>query len=176
MPLDVDNGAKALQLVTSRYDQREWRKKIEKTLSLPSSGLEDIAQRKIFMYLKWQLQAYKSRRADPPSWIVGGYATKEVIDHVRLRPSDIDPIVTKTDVSFLGVDPGVDVDDVWWEAMLVRWFENPEDDDDSSEVSNDDRDDHECSDDAEHREDGVAPSEDVRSSALPSLSSQNKSI
>ena len=31
MPLDVEDGARALQLVTSRYDQREWRKKIEKS-------------------------------------------------------------------------------------------------------------------------------------------------
>ncbi|MCY4614505.1 MAG: hypothetical protein OXB94_12920 [Nitrospira sp.] len=127
MPLDVEDGAKALQLVTSRYDQREWRKKIEKTLSLPHSGFEDAAQRKMFVYLKLKLQAYKSRRADPPSWIVGGYATKEVIDRARFRPTDIDPDMTEADVSFLGVDPGVEVDEVWWEDMLVKWFETPED-------------------------------------------------
>ena len=128
MPLDVEDGAKALQLITSRYDQREWRKKIEKTLSLPPTGFEDATQRKTFIYLKLQLQAYKSRRADPPSWIVGGYATKEVIDRARFRPTDVDPDVTEADVSFLGVDPGTDVDEVWWEDMLVKWFEAPEED------------------------------------------------
>jgi len=128
MPLDVEDGAKALQLVTSRYDQREWRKKIEKILSLPSSGFEDTAQRKIFVYFKLKLQAYKSRRADPPSWIVGGYATKEVVDRARFRPTDIDPDMTEADVSFLGVDPGAEVDEVWWEDMLVQWFETPEED------------------------------------------------
>ena len=126
MPLDVEDGAKALQLVTSRYDQRDWRKKIEKILSLPPSGFEDAAQRNIFVYFKHQLQAYKSRRADPPSWIVGGYATKEVVDRARHRPTDINPDMTEADVSFLGVDPGADVDEVWWEDMLVKWFETPE--------------------------------------------------
>ena len=165
MPLDVENGAKALQLVTSRYDRREWRKKIEKTLSLPSSGLEDDTQRKIFMYLKRQLQAYKSRRADPPSWIVGGYATREVIDHARLCPAEIGSGVTETDVSLLGVDPGVDVDDMWWETMLVLWFESPEDDDDAFGASDDDQVDGERVDDAARREDGSVPEEDVRSPA-----------
>ena len=126
MPLDVEDGVKALQLVTSRYDQREWRKKIEKTLSLTPNGFEDAAQRKMFVYLKLQLQAYKSRRADTPSWIVGGYGTKEVIDRARFRPTDIDPDMTEADVSFLGVDPGAEVDEVWWEEMLVKWFETPE--------------------------------------------------
>ena len=126
MPLDVEDGVKALQLVTSRYDQRVWRKKIEKILSLPPSGFEDAAQRNIFIYFKHQLQAYKSRRADPPSWIVGGYATKEVVDRARHRPTDINPDMTEADVSFLGIDPGADVDEIWWEDMLVKWFETPE--------------------------------------------------
>ena len=127
MPLDVEDGAKTLQLVSSRYDQREWRKKIEKILSLPPSGFEDAAQRTIFLYFKHQLQAYKSRRADPPSWIVGGYATKEVVDRARHCPTAINPDMTEADVSFLGVDPGTDVDEVWWEDMLAKWFETPED-------------------------------------------------
>lgn len=143
MPLDVEDGARALQLVTSRYDQREWRKKIEKTLSLPPSGFEDATQRKIFVYLKLKLQAYKSRRADPPSWIVGGYATKEVIDRARFRPTDVDPDMTEAEVSFLGVDPGVEVNEVWWEDMLVKWFETPEEeleetDEESEEESDED--------------------------------------
>ncbi len=164
MPLDVENGTKALQLVTSRYDQREWRKKIEKTLSLPFSGFEDDAQRKIFLYLKHQLQVYKSRRADPPSWIVGGYATKEVIDRARLCPEEIDPSVTETDVSLLGVDPGPDVDAVWWEAMLVMWFDTQEDGDDTFEVSDGDRADQEHADDTGRREDGSVPGCDTDSS------------
>ena len=139
MPLDVEDGAKALQLVTARYDQREWRKKIEKILSLPPSGFEDATQRKIFVYFKLKLQAYKSRRADPPSWIVGGYATKEVVDRARHRPTDINPDMTEADVSLLGVDPGAEVDEAWWEDMLVKWFETPEEDleetDEESEAS-----------------------------------------
>lgn len=127
MPLDVTDGEKALQLMTSRYNQREWRKKIEKMLSLPPSGLEDEGQRKVFMYLKLGLQAYKSRRADPPSWIVGGFATKEVIDRARFKPTVIDEAMTADEVKLLGVDPGEDVDAVWWDDMLVRWYINPED-------------------------------------------------
>ena len=125
MPLDDIDGAKALQLITSRYDQREWRKKIEKILSLPPAGLTDEVQKKIFSYLKIQLQAYKSRRADPPSWIVGGYATKEVIDRARLKPTDIDPSFTNDHVENLGVDPGEEVDKIWVDDMLVRWFLEP---------------------------------------------------
>jgi len=54
MPLDTEDGAKALQLITSRYDAREWRKKIEKTLSLPPKGMEDEVQRKIFCISSWR--------------------------------------------------------------------------------------------------------------------------
>ena len=126
MPLELEDGAKALQLITSRYNQREWRKKIEKTLSLPPSGFNDDTQRKIFLYLKIGLQAYKSRRADPPSWIVGGFATKEVIDRALFKPTVIDSEFTNEHVALLGKDPGDDVDAVWWEDMLVNWFEEPE--------------------------------------------------
>ncbi len=128
MPLDTTEGEKALQLMTSRYNMREWRKKIEKMLSLPASGLEDERQRKVFMYLKLGLQAYKSRRADLPSWIVGGFATKEVIDRARFKPTVIDEAMTDADVKLLGVDPGEEVDTVWWDDMLIRWYINPEDD------------------------------------------------
>lgn len=126
MALDVEDGVKALQLISSRYDARDWRKKIEKTLSLPPSGLSDETQRKIFMHLKVELQAYKSRRADAPSWIVGGYATKEIIDRARHRPTDISPALTEEQVNMLGVDPGPEVDQGWWEEMLAKWFEEPE--------------------------------------------------
>jgi hypothetical protein len=115
-----------LQLITSRYDQREWRKKIEKTLSLPVTGIGDEVQRALFLYLKHGLKAYKSRRADPDSWIVGGYATKEVIERAKYNPTAVGPSITKEDVSILGIDPGSDVDTVWWEDMLVTWFEEPE--------------------------------------------------
>ena len=127
MPLDTIDGEKALQLITSRYNQREWRKKIEKMLSLPLTGLDNEVQRKVFLYLKLGLQAYKSRRADPPSWIVGGFATKEVIDRARFKPTVIDESITDEDVKLLGVDPGEDVNEVWWDEMLVRWYVNPED-------------------------------------------------
>jgi len=126
MPLEKEDGAKVLQLITSRYNAREWRKKIEKTLSLPPSGLKDEDQRKAFLYLKIGLQAYKSRRADAPSWIVGGFATKEVIDRALFNPTVIDPQFTKDQMSGLGEDPGSDVNEAWWEDMLVNWFEEPE--------------------------------------------------
>lgn len=144
MPLEPEDGAKALQLITSRYNAREWRKKIEKTLSLNPSGFKDDDQRKIFLYLKVGLQAYKSRRADPPSWIVGGYGTKEVIDRVLFKPTVIDPEFTTEHVAFLGKDPGEEVDTVWWDDMLVNWFEEPE-----VEGEDEDLDDEESSDDTE---------------------------
>ncbi len=140
MPLEPEDGAKALQLITSRYNQREWRKKIEKTLSLPPSGFNDETQRKIFMYFKIGLQAYKSRRADPPSWIVGGFGTKEVIDRALFKPTVIDPEFTNEHVALLEKDPGEEVDSVWWDEMLVNWFEDPEEegeDDEDDESSED---------------------------------------
>lgn len=126
MPLDAELGRTMLQLITSRYDDRHWRKKIEKTLSLPQSGVSDPVQQQIFLYLKIGLKAYKSRRADPDSWIIGGYATKEVIDRAKFQPKEVGAEITKDDVAFLGSDPGTDVDEAWWEEMLVHWFEVPE--------------------------------------------------
>jgi hypothetical protein len=115
-----------LQLVTSRYDDRRWRKRIEKTLSLPQSGVTDPIQQQLFIYLKLGLKAYKSRRADPDSWILGGYATKEVIDRAKFQPQLVGPTITKDDVAFLGTDPGSDVTEAWWDDMLVQWFDVPE--------------------------------------------------
>jgi hypothetical protein len=126
MSLDTELGRKMLQLITSRYDDRHWRKKIEKTLSLTPSGVADPIQQQIFMYLKLNLKAYKSRRADPDTWIIGGYATKEVIDRAKFQPHLVGPSITKEDVAFLGTDPGEEVTDAWWEEMLVQWFESPE--------------------------------------------------
>lgn len=126
MALDAEQGKRMLQLLTSRFDDRHWRKKIEKTLSLPPTGVADEAQRAIFVYLKHGLKAYKSRRADPDSWIVGGFATKEVIERAKFNPAAVDAVVTKEHVASLGVDPGPAVDETWWEEMLVAWFEQPE--------------------------------------------------
>jgi hypothetical protein len=128
MALDSELGKKMLQLITSRYNDRHWRKKIEKTLSLPQSGVGDPTQQQIFMFLKIGLKAYKSRRADPDSWIVGGYATKEVIDRAKFQPNLVGSSLTKDDLAFLGTDPGQDVDETWWDEMLVAWFEVPEED------------------------------------------------
>ena len=50
MPLDAELGKTMLQLITSRYDDRHWRKKIEKTLGLPQSGVGDPAQQQIMRY------------------------------------------------------------------------------------------------------------------------------
>lgn len=126
MPLDAELGKKALQLITSRYDDRRWRKRIEKTLGLPQSGMRDPVQQQIFMYLKIGLKAYKSRRADPDSWIVGGYATKEVVDRAKFQPHLVGPTIKKEDVSFLGSEPGDEVTEAWWDEMLVQWFDVPE--------------------------------------------------
>ena len=126
MPLDAELGKKMLQLITSRYDDRHWRKRIEKTLSLPQSGVTDSIQQQIFMYLKHDLKAYKSRRADPDSWIIGGYATKEVINRAKFQPQLVGTSLKQEDVAFLGTDPGDDVTEAWWEEMLVQWFDVPE--------------------------------------------------
>lgn len=137
MPLDVELGKKMLQLITSRYDDRHWRKKIEKTLGLPQSGVADPVQQQIFIYLKIGLKAYKSFRADPDSWIVGGHATKEVIDRAKFQPKEVGASITKEDVAFLGNDPGSEVDAAWWEEMLVSWFESPEDEKPAGEEGGD---------------------------------------
>jgi len=126
MPLDTELGKKMLQLITSRYDDRHWRKQIEKTLSLPQTGVTDPVQQQIFVYLKHGLKAYKSRRADPDSWIIGGYATKEVINRAKFQPQLVGSSIKKEDVAFLGTDPGEDVTEAWWEEMLVQWFDVPE--------------------------------------------------
>ncbi len=126
MALDAEQGKRMLQLLTSRYDDRHWRKKIEKTLSLPVTGVGDGAQREVFLYLKHGLKAYKSRRADPDSWIVGGFATREVIERAKFNPVSVGAAITKNDVAILGVDPGSEVDETWWDEMLVAWFEEPE--------------------------------------------------
>ena len=126
MALDFELGKKMLQLLTSRFDDRHWRKKIEKTLSLPATGVGEDRQRAIFLYLTQGLKAYKSRRADPDSWIVGGYATKEVIERAKFNPAAVGPDLAKDDVEFLGQDPGPEVDEAWWEDMLVHWFDEPE--------------------------------------------------
>jgi hypothetical protein len=126
MPLDAEWGKKVLQLITSRYDDRRWRKRIEKTLGLPPSGITDQVQRQIFLYLKLGLKAYKSRRADPDTWIVGGYATKEVIERAKFQPHLVGPGISKEDLAFLGTDPGEEVTDAWWDEMLVQWFDMPE--------------------------------------------------
>lgn len=126
MALDAEQGKRMLQLLTARYDDRRWRKKIEKTLSLPVAGVGDEAQRAVFLYLKHGLKAYKSHRADPDSWIVGGFATREVIERAKFNPSVVGPSLTNNDVAILGVDPGPEVDEAWWDDMLVAWFEEPE--------------------------------------------------
>ena len=126
MPLDTELGKTMLQLITSRYDDRHWRKKIEKTLSLPQSGVGNPAQQQIFMYLKIELKAYKSRRADPDSLVIGWYATKEIIERAKFQPQLVGPEITKDEVMFLGVDPGEAIDEAWWDEMLVSWLDVPE--------------------------------------------------
>ena len=139
MPLDAELGKKMLQLITSRYDDRHWRKRIEKTLSLPQSGVTDPVQQQVFMYLKLGLKAYKSRRADPDSWIIGGYATKEVINRAKFQPQLVGASIKNEDVAFLGTDPGEDVTETWWEEMLVQWFDVPEEEKPAEETEDNQR-------------------------------------
>ena len=140
MPLDATLGKKMLQLITSRYDDRHWRKRIEKTLSLPQSGVTDPIQQQIFIYLKLGLKAYKSRRADPDAWILGGYATKEVIDRAKFQPHLVNSTVKKEDLAFLGSDPGDDVTESWWDEMLVQWFDVPEEEKPAEEEGSESKD------------------------------------
>src|SRR4026209_1016019 len=126
MPLDTEFGKKMLQLVTSRYDDRHWRKKIETTLSLPQSGVGCPIQRQTWRNLRVGWKACKPRRAEPDSWIIGGFATKEVIERAKHQPRQVGADLTKDDVAFLGTDPGTDIDEAWWDEMLVQWFDVPE--------------------------------------------------
>ena len=50
-----------------------------------------------------------------------------MIDRALYSPAVVDPSLTKEQIAWLGVDPGPEVNDVWWEDMLVKWFEEPED-------------------------------------------------
>ena len=34
--------------------------------------------------------------------------------------------MTKDDVACLGSDPGKEIDETWWDEMLVQWFDGPE--------------------------------------------------
>jgi len=138
MALDAESGKTMLQLITSRYEDRHWRKKIEKTLSLPQSGVGDARQQQVFTYLKLELKAYKSRRADPDSWILGGYATKEVIDRAKFQPKLVGEGISSEDVAFLGVDPGPEIDEAWWDDMLVAWFGAPEEEEEMPQETSDD--------------------------------------
>ena len=126
MALNIEDGQKMLQLVTSRYNDWRWRKKIEKTFSLPHSGVGDEKQQAIFLYLKQNLKAYKSRRADPDAWMVGGFATKQVVDRIKSSPTAVGANFTSADMAYIGTDPGEDVTEAWWEQMLVSWFDQPE--------------------------------------------------
>src|SRR5437763_4298385 len=133
MALHTESGTRVVWLTTAGHRDWRWRKKIEKTLSLPATGVGDEAQRTIFQYLKQGLKAYKSRRADPDSWILGGYATKEVIERAKFNPAVVGATITKDDVVLLGMDPGPDVDEAWWDDMLVSWFEEPEEEETAAE-------------------------------------------
>lgn len=135
MALNVEDGQKMLQLITSRYNDWRWRKKIEKTLSLPQSGVGDEKQQAIFLYLKQNLKAYKSRRADPDSWIVGGFATMQVVDRVKNTPSAVLPTLAAEDVAYVGTDPGAEITEAWWEDMLVSWFDQQEADSPEEEAA-----------------------------------------
>src|SRR2546428_13128900 len=117
MALDTESGKRMLQLVTSRYNNREWRNKIEKTLSLSPSGVGDEVQRAIFLYLKHGLKAYKSRRADPDSWIVGGNATTDDIEQGKFDPPVVGATMTKEDVASLGLNPHPGGDQAWRDEM-----------------------------------------------------------
>ena len=55
-----------------------------------------------------------------------GYAKKEVINRMKFQPQLVGASLKQEDVAFLGIDPGADVTEAWWEEMLVQWFDVPE--------------------------------------------------
>lgn len=164
MALDVEEGKKMLQLLTSRYGDWRWRKKLEKTLSLPPLGVSDEAQKAIFLHLKNGLKAYKSRRADPDSWIVGGFATKELIERMKFNPAVIGSEIRKEDVELLGIDPGIEVDEAWWEDMLVQWFDQPEPEGADASEEKDEQAGEQSDPELSAREAGSSEKSDVRKS------------
>jgi hypothetical protein len=51
---------------------------------------------------------------------------RKVIDRAKFQPQLVGSDVTKDDVAFLGIDPGKEIDETWWDEMLVQWFDVPE--------------------------------------------------
>jgi len=49
-----------------------------------------------------------------------------VIERAKHQPRQVGADLTKDDVAFLGTDPGTEVDEAWWDEMLVQWFDMPE--------------------------------------------------
>jgi len=72
--------------------------------------------------------------------------------------------MTQDQVAFLGEDPGAEVDQAWWEDMLVKWFEEPEEEVDETEASGEEGedDDHE-GEDGKDGKDGKDGSDTVAS-------------
>ncbi len=165
MALDVEEGKKLLQLLTSRYDDWRWRKKIEKTLSFPAIGLEEELHQAIFLHLKEKLKGYKSFRAEPDSWMVGGFTTREAIERIKFQPSVIGDTVTTDQVAFLGQDPGEDITEAWWEDMLVLWFDRPDLEPPPLEKETEEDSEHAEGNEPEHGEQKDMASSEVSSSA-----------
>ena len=51
---------------------------------------------------------------------------KEVINRAKFQPQLIGASIKQEDVAFLGMDPGKEITEAWWEEMLVQWFDVPE--------------------------------------------------
>jgi hypothetical protein len=64
------------------------------------------------------------KEADPVAALRRVAATGSGLD--TLFADVILPRLDPDDVAFLGVDPGPDIDEAWWEEMLVAWFGAPE--------------------------------------------------
>jgi len=67
--------------------------------------------------------------------------------------------MTQDQVAFLGEDPVAEVDQAWWEDMLVKWFEEPEEEVDETEASDEGEEDEEGEDSKEGSETAASDSD-----------------
>ena len=79
-----------------------------------------IAERYGYVDRAWQLKMSTQEGA------VVQWRIQQVIDRVKATPSVAGSSLTEANVANLGVDPGDEVNEAWWEDMLAAWFDEPE--------------------------------------------------
>ena len=60
-----------------------------------------------------------------------------MIDRAKFQPKVIGEGISSEDVAFLGVDPGPEIDEAWWDDMLVAWFGAPEEEEEPQNAADD---------------------------------------